>query len=165
MIKDDDDFAGKKSKIPYIFVAFFAVILVVNIFYIYISRATWRGVTTDDSYKKGLEYNKFLEQEKKQRQLGWKFNTNIRNIILNQSEITVILEDKRHQVIKDANIIVEFKRPTQDGFDFGKELELKDHIYSTKVNFPKPGQWDIILTATRGRDKFSEAKRYIIKWD
>ena len=62
----------KKSKIPYIFFIFFAVIFAVNFSYIYVSQKTWRGLATEDAYHKGLNYNQVLEEEKKQKELGWK---------------------------------------------------------------------------------------------
>jgi nitrogen fixation protein FixH len=62
----------KKSKIPYFFLAFFLVVLSVNISYIYISQSTWRGISTQNSYQKGLQYNQVLQTAKKQKELGWK---------------------------------------------------------------------------------------------
>ena len=50
---------------------FFAVIFAINFAYIYISQKTWRGVATQNSYQKGLEYNKTLEYVKSQKQLEW----------------------------------------------------------------------------------------------
>lgn len=68
----------KKSKIPYFFLAFFLVVLLVNISYIYISQTTWRGISTQDSYQKGLQYNQVLQTAKKQKELGWKIKIHLK---------------------------------------------------------------------------------------
>jgi len=51
----------KKNLFIYFFGVFFAITLLVNIFFIYISQKTWQGVFVEDSYKRGLNYDKVIE--------------------------------------------------------------------------------------------------------
>lgn len=161
---DEEELIDKKSKIPYIFFAFFAVVLVVNISYIYISKVSWTGIATKDSYQKGLQYNEALKQEKKQKELGWSVTTKLFNSKGHKVEIIVKLLDKKYRQITDADIYIEFKRPTQGNYDFIVKVEPVDGLYVTKVNFPMQGQWDFALKAIKGEDKFQEVKRYVIEW-
>lgn len=154
---------AKPSKIPYFFFVFFGVIIVVNIAYIYVAQKSWRGVVMQDSYQKGVDYNDVISQKKKQINLAWKVVTNYKRLDEKNGELRVKLSDKNSILIKDANIRANFRRPTQDGFDFNVPLVFMDGVYQAKVSFPLKGQWDIELVITRGEETFQEVKRYVIQ--
>jgi len=153
----------KRSKIPYIFFAFFAVIILVNIFYIYLSNVTWRGVATEDAYQKGLNYNDTINASKKQNSLGWKVNEKYQRVSATKGNMLIELLDKNSQVIRDADVQVTFKRPTQEGFDFVVKFNSVDGVYKSEITFPMKGQWESELLITKGADSFKEVKRHIIQ--
>jgi nitrogen fixation protein FixH len=153
----------KKSKIPYIFFAFFAVVLAVNIFYIYLSKKTWHGLISENAYQKGLNYNQSLELAKKQKELGWKISINYNPINPNSGVFMVKLFDKNGNPINDANILLNIKRPSQSNLDFSQQLNFSEGFYQAQVEFPLRGQWEIEAVASRGLDIFQEVKRYVIQ--
>ena len=153
----------RKSKIPYFFFAFFAVVVSVNIFYIYISQKTWRGVATTDSYQKGLRYNETLKLAKEQEKLGWKMTVKFLASAPKSGEVVVVLLGKNLAPISDAKILLQLKRPTQEGMDFTENLQFSNGAYRAKIIFPLKGQWDFHLTATRNEDVLQEVKRYVIQ--
>ena len=153
----------KKSKIPYVFFIFFAVIFVVDVFYIYLSKKTWRGLVTEDSYYKGLHYNDLIAKAKKQKELGWQMKISYRNLQNKSGEITILLFDKNNKKISNASVSVNFKRPTQDGQDFYHELKYVNDAYKAKIDFPLAGQWDFMISANKGSDSFVESKRYVVQ--
>jgi len=153
----------KRSKIPYIFVAFFAVILVVNIFYIYVAKKTWRGVSTENSYQKGLQYNDTLQKAKDQEELGWKVNVTYTAIAERKGKILVQLLDKDAHLITDATISLHCKRPVQAGYDFTLPLNFSGVFYKTEVEFPFKGQWEVEIFVTKGGDSFQDIRRYIVQ--
>jgi len=153
----------KRSKIPYLFFIFFAVIIGINAFYIYLANKSWRGVTTQDAYEKGVAYNEVITQNKKQQEMGWKVEIKYQRIDEKNGSLLVKLSDKNSALIKDANIRAEIKRPTQEGFDFKAPLVFKDGVYEAKISFPMKGQWDITLDIARGEERFFEVKRYVIQ--
>ena len=145
----------KKSKIPYFFFIFFAVIFAVNIFYIYLSNKTWRGTVTDDSYHKGLHYDEVIERAKKQKELGWDLRITYKNLKNKNGELEIFLFDKNHQVISDAVVTVNFKRPTQDGQDFSQELKFVGNRYFSKIEFRSLAK-KIICKKTKYVELFTE---------
>jgi nitrogen fixation protein FixH len=153
----------KPSRIPYIFFAFFGVIFAVNIFYIYIAGQSWRGVVTEKSYQKGVEYNKTIAMVKKQKEMGWKVKMRFKNLGNNSGVLEVVITDKKRKAIKDANIRVYLIRPTQDGFDFDVPMIFSDGKYQARISAPLKGQWNFNLEIMRGYDVFYQAKRYIIQ--
>ena len=153
----------KPSKIPYIFFAFFAVILAVNIFYIYLSNKTWRGIETEDAYQKGLKYNDTLKAAKDQKELGWKINTTYMPVGPQEGKILVQVLDKNSQLIKGADLVINCKRPVQAGSDFSMDLKAEGIFYKSEIKFPFKGQWDVEIVATKGDVIVKDAKRYIVQ--
>lgn len=154
----------KRSKIPYFFFAFFAVVVVVNVAYIYISKKTWRGVVSEDAYQKGLDYNVTLEQVKKQTALGWQVNIDYKRKTPNLGILGVRVFDKNYAPIRDAVVYVNFRRPTQEGFDFAVGLESSnDGFYKKEITFPLLGQWEAGIIAEKGADRYQEVKRFVIQ--
>lgn len=154
---------SKKSKIPYFFFAFFFVVIAVNIGYIYVAKKTWRGVTTDESYQKGLSYNQILEQEKKQQELGWRIDSKASNIGEKKLRIYFDIKDGQSRPIRNAKIIITFRNPVQEGTDFSVTIEERDQVYQAEVSFPSSGQWDAISLISSGKDEVYSTKRYIVQ--
>ncbi len=154
---------AKKSKIPYFFFVFFAVIFVVNIIYIYVSQKTWRGIVAQDAYHKGLHYNDVIAEAKKQNELGWNTQISYKNLGDKKGELVVVLTDKNGVVISDAQMKVVLKRPTQEGVDFDQDLQFVKNVYKTTIQFPLQGQWDFLLMATKESETFKESKRYVVQ--
>ncbi len=157
------NFLRSDSKIPYIFIAFFAVIIVVNVVYIYLAKTTWRGVATEDSYQKGLNYNDTLKQEEKQKELGWSVDTKINQMGKNKASILVVVLDKDSDNIRDAKVNIFFRNPARAEQDFIATTEEFDNAYRFNINFPQSGQWDAVFEIIRGDDKLYVAKRYVIQ--
>jgi nitrogen fixation protein FixH len=153
----------KKSKIIYFFFAFFAVVLAVNIFYIYISKKTWRGVVTDDPYHKGLNYNDTLEEVAKQKVLGWTVKVNFRPSVTKKGILMVTVQDKNLRYINDAKIYATFRRPNQEGLDFVLPVPFEDGVYKAQINFPLEGQWDGEVAIRKDQDTYQDVRRYIIQ--
>ena len=151
------------SKIPYIFIVFFAVILLVNIAYIYISNKTWRGIATENSYKKGLEYNQIIAANKKQKLLGWKIKIKFENLGNNSGLIQINLFDKYGSEIKDADVVLNLKRPVQEGFDFKQDLKYSNGSYRALIKFSQKGQWEFEVIADKKGNITQEVKRYIVQ--
>ncbi len=156
----------KQSKIPYIFLAFFGIVIVVNLAYIYVAKKTWRGVVTENSYKKGLDYNEVLKAEEEQKKLGWKLSAKYRSNGVSASgvargEVIVRILDKKFTPITDANITVYFRRPAQEGSDFMQIIGYDNGSYKSKVEFPVKGQWDAEFVIDRRGDRYKVVKRFV----
>ncbi|MBL6664982.1 MAG: FixH family protein [Rickettsiales bacterium] len=153
---------NKKSKIPYILLIFFLVVVSVNVGYIVISRDSLPGVATKNSYNKGIKYNQTIAQKEAQEQLGWKVEMEMRQSGENSKDIHIKLLDRRGQNIEGAKINVKFFRPTYEGIDFEVEFIEQKNIYQQQVTFPALGQWDFGISVRKGEDSFFVKKRLVI---
>lgn len=142
---------------------FFTVIFAINFIYIYFSQKTWRGVITQNSYQKGLQYNKTIEYVKSQKQLGWTSQIKYINSAKNAGELTACIIDKNNQPIKNAKLVAKIMRPTQEGYDFSQDLMPQNNCYFAKINFPLKGQWIFEIQAFKGDDIFQEVKRFVVQ--
>ena len=161
---DVDETKQKKSKIPYIFFGFFAVVFVVNFFYIYVAKKTWSGLVTTDSYQKGLHYNDTLKQAEEQKKLGWNLEVKFKHQYDNKGAIFFSLKNEKFQTIQDAEIYIDFKRPAQEGMDFSRQVKFADGVYQTEVEFPLQGQWDFTTLVIKDGQRFVQEERRVIKW-
>jgi nitrogen fixation protein FixH len=154
----------RSSKIPYIFIIFFVVFISVDLLYIYISSKTWRGTVGEYSYEKGIDYNQFLELRNKQNKLGWNLEINFKNLGNKRAILTIQVTDKDNKKLNDSKIEVKFERPTQEGFDFSKNLEKSiNGKYQAIIDFPLRGQWNCEIIVSNKNDILQEVKKYVIQ--
>lgn len=151
-----------RSKIPYFFLAFFAVFITVDMFYIYIANKSWRGVAIQNSYHKGLNYNQTINQSKTQAKLGWQVKISLEPMGNNISRLRIDLKDAQNNPIQNAEISADFKRPTQEGYDFSSTIDFDGKAYVKELSFPLKGQWNIELTVTKNGQIFKTAQRRIV---
>ncbi len=137
-----------KSWIYGIIVAFLAVVLV-NVFYIFAAKKTWRGIISPDAYQIGLNYNKVLDQQKRQEYLHIKLSSSYN---LKDKLFFLKLFDSKKKPIIGAKITVKFKQMLRQELDFTAFLEHKQpyttnskisdqSFYQAEIKFPAPGKW------------------------
>lgn len=129
--------------IPYSFVAFFALIAVLDGYFVFLAVSTNTGIVTEKAYEKGLNYNQTLNAAAEQEQMG------VRDSILYKDGVlTWILRDVHNQPITDAKATVKVIRPTQDGYDFARDLTpVGNGVYSVPLLPPLSGAWNVKLHA------------------
>ncbi len=51
--------------------AFFGVIIAVNAAFVYFALESWPGLSTENAYREGLQYNRTLADAERQAKIGW----------------------------------------------------------------------------------------------
>ena len=151
----------KKSLIPYFFFGLFVFVVTVNVGYIIISKDSWRGVVT--SYEKGIHYNDTIAQNKEQKKLGWKIEPKITKLAKQKIRLEIIVTDKAGNSVSDAKVVVNFKRPTQEGFDFFAEIDSVKKGYLSEIKFPLRGQWDFEIFVSKDDNQVRSSNRFVIQ--
>ncbi len=154
---------NKAGLIPYIFIAFFATFILADIAFFIIAKNTWRGVQTQNSYKKGRQYNDTLQKVKQQQSLGWSIESKLKQTRDNHGELFLCLLNRNKVKIANAKVKVRLSFPVQDGLDFEQQLIQKNSCYATKIFFPKKGQWQFEFIVIKNDNVFQDVKRYIIR--
>ncbi len=134
--------------IPWMFVAFFAVVFAVNAVFVTTALRTMPGVVTEHAYEQGLAYNKTLAAEKKQEKLGWHGKATLEGGVL-----AFTLSDKAGKPISGASVRAEITRPVAAGHDQKAVLqEATGGLYQAKIELPLRGLWNVrIFSEWQGR--------------
>jgi nitrogen fixation protein FixH len=139
--------------IPWLFVAFFLLVVAVNGAMIWYASRSWTGMATDHAYDKGLSYNRNLAAAQAQAALGWRSQLTARVVQGYDSEAELVLSSAEGVPIEDADVVAAFERPTSDGLDFKLPLEHRGKgVYRATFELPLVGLWQVHVTARRGSD-------------
>lgn len=152
------------SWIPWIFVAGFLVVVLVNGTMIWIATATWTGIATNRSYDKGLTYNRNLAAAARQEQLGWQAAIRTALDGERRGTVEVALHDDAGTPIGQAQATLTFERPTHEGYDFTLPLNQTGRgAYTADFVVPLIGLWDLRLVVTRDDDLFVAIERVLLE--
>ena len=142
----------RSAWIPWAFVGFFVVVLVVNSIMVTIAFTSWTGVETEEAYIQGLQYNDRLQEAETQRALGWTVDVSFAQSGPAAGALEVRAADQWGNALTHAAVRADFVRPTQEGVDFTVAVPPASHGYAAMVDFPLPGVWDLeLLIEHRGR--------------
>ena len=150
--------------IPYIFFGMFGVIITVNGALVYWALASWPGLSSDNHYERGLQYNEVLEAQRQQAALGWRIQADISEPLDGRAQLTVALTDKEGAALLAENVTAELRRPTVEGMDSRMQLSpLGGGRYRAEAAVPLPGVWDLVLLVERGPDRHVSKQRLYVK--
>ena len=136
------------------FVAFFVVVIGVNLSMVFLALDSWSGLSTEDAYQRGLRYNKTLEAMAQRDALGWQenlvFTPGAPRGKEGQGHITLEMRDRDGQLLEGLIVAGQIWRPTNEGYDRPVTLRaIGAGRYATEVTFPLRGNWLVRLTARR----------------
>lgn len=144
---------------------FFGVILAANAVFIYLALDTFTGLSTENAYQRGVEYNKTLESRAEQRELGWRAAITFDETGGGAGVLRAALSNRAGMPIEDLRVTGQVRRPTHAGND--QELVLTrsgDGVYSAELTLPGRGQWDVYLVAeSRDGTRFEMEQRLWLK--
>jgi nitrogen fixation protein FixH len=109
-----------------------------------------------------LNYNQTISQAKLQERLGWQVKISVEPAGNNLSRFRLDVKDAQNNPIQNAEISADFKRPTQEGYDFSSAIDFDGKTYVKEISFPLKGQWNIELTITKNGQIFKTAQRRVI---
>ena len=152
--------AGDDRWIPWTFVAFFVVVVGANAVMAAFAVGSWTGLTTDNAYRNGLEFNRQLDAAEAQQTLGWRVALDVTRAADGTADIAVRLRDRFGYDISDAEITAALVRPTHDGADIETLLQPRGAgRYGARINLPLPGQWDLKLHVIRDGKRHQSIRR------
>lgn len=146
--------------IPWTFVAMFGVIIIANGTMMFFAFDSWTGLSTNDSYKRGLVYNESLAKQETQARLGWKIASGFQPSGRLAGEIRVKMTDKAGSPLGGARVIALVRRPVAKGNDFKLVFDdIGGGRYRTRASFPLPGQWELRYQVVYEGHRFDAQQR------
>ena len=120
-------------------IAFFGVVIAVNVTMAAFAVRTFGGVVVENSYVASQKYNGWLEAARKQEQLGWTIEPKLdrqRRVIVSISVVGAeVTGFARHPLGREADVPL----------NFGRDLRSAQAL--------PPGRWAVHLLVRRGNDE------------
>ncbi len=151
--------------IPYLFFAFFGIVLAANGTMLWVALGSWTGLATGSAYERGLAYNQTLAAARAQAELGWRAEVSFSQTGPRQGKLQLELADRAGNHLSTATVEAAFIRPTSAGQDHRLALTAgpASGHYEATIELPLAGQWDAYLTARRGADSFRWHQRLYLQ--
>ena len=144
-----------------ILVGAFIAVAAVNGLMIWYAESSWTGLVSDSAYEQGLGFDRMLAESRAEAALGWQ---GALTYDAATGHLTVTLADAEGRPMSGLQLLVQWLRPTREGFDRTVTLtELAPGRYGAAIRLPLPGQWDVRVTVMeRGQVRFHAQKRLVI---
>lgn len=129
--------------------AFFGTVILVNLVFVYFALDSWTGITTENAYKEGLQYNETIAARDAQRDLGWQAEISLTVAADGSEQLAVTLRDQDGRPLPGLSVSGTLRRPTHEGYD--QEVRLVEQTagrYSVPLTLPLRGNWDLALSAS-----------------
>lgn len=153
----------KDRHIPWLFVAFFGVVLAANGALVAVALESFTGLSTEGAYEKGLAYNRTLAEAVAQEKLGWALDADASALKRGAGRLGVTLRGRDGAALTGAHVAARFIRPTVAGADTQTKLmETAAGYYEAEPALPLAGQWDMVVIASHDGASYQTTRRIVI---
>jgi nitrogen fixation protein FixH len=151
------------TKVFLMLVAFFGVVIGVNVTMMKLAIATLPGTDVDSPYAAGLAYDREISAAQDQAARKWKVSAHIERRDGN-AVLQVEARDAAGQPLTGLKFEGRLERPTDKRADLAVELaEAGIGIYRGNAASVAPGQWDLVIEGdARGERVFLSRNRVIL---
>lgn len=112
-------------------VAFFGIIIAVNIVMMRLALSTHSGIVAQDTYRKGVKYNDEIAASEKQQELGWKDDIKLAPA---GDRLSIDIRDKDGNAVRGLTIKATLGRPATEKDDLSVTLaETSSGVYEAAV--------------------------------
>jgi len=158
--------ARRSLWIPWLFVAFFGIVVAANATMITVAVTTFTGIGAENqhSYQQGLAYNDTIAAVAAQKALGWDVDLTFDPSGGRRGVLDLSMMDAHGGWIDQAAVSVQLRRPTEAAADFSASLPyVRDGHYRATLDFPLPGIWDVHIDAEDARGTYRLTQRVFVK--
>ncbi|MGA7809338.1 FixH family protein [Bradyrhizobium sp.] len=134
------------GKVLLILVAFFGVVIGVNVYMAKVAISTLPGTDVDSSYTASLGYEKEIAAARDQNARHWQVDAHVQRDAAGAATLQVEARDKSGKPVTGLKFQGVLERPTDKRYDLPLELaEVGIGIYRGSAPSVAPGQWDLVL--------------------
>lgn len=144
-------------------IAFYGVIITVNSLFVFFALDTWPGLTTEDSYKKGLAYNQTIDAATRQSALGWLSNVSVDAAAGADKVVTIRMTGAGNASI--SGLVVTAKVERAVGTPATQVITLYETApgrYSGTFKSPAEGRWIAEINAVGPNDAVYRMKHQVM---
>jgi len=147
--------------IPWMIAGLFVLVAVVNGALAYFALSSDTGLVTEHPFELGNGYNEVLAAGEAEAALGW--NGTVRFVAGAEHAGTVVAEvrNRAGAAIPGLSVTVAIVRPVEPVPPMQVALEPTASGYAAPVTLPRPGLWELRVTASRGADSYHYVQRIV----
>lgn len=125
-------------------VAFFTVVLAANGVFVFLALNTWTGLSAENPYQRGIDYNEILDAAARQRALGWTGALSFALTRDGRGRLSLVVTDRQGTPVGNLAVKADIRRPTTADFDQAVTLTPSGAgAYEAELELPLRGQWDV----------------------
>ena len=145
--------------------SFFGVVIAVNALMAKLAIDTMPGTQVDSSYQEGNQYNAEIAAARSQEARHWQVQGHVTRGSDRRAWVEIVARDEEGHALSGLSLAAQLERPTDKRDDHDLALIERDPgTYRGEVIDLAPGQWDLVLAATRGGERlFLSRNRVILK--
>jgi len=145
-------------------VAFFAVVVGVNLVMVRLAIQTLPGTEVDSAYSASLAYGKEIATARDQSERNWKVDAHVERSGQGGATLQIEVRDNAGRPMSGLTFQGRFERPTDRRADRPVELaETGIGIYRGNAEAIAAGQWDLVLEgASAGQRLFLSKNRVVL---
>lgn len=140
-----------------ILVAFFGVVVSVNVFMARAAISTFGGTVVENSYVASQQYNRWIDKAEAQKSLGWTVDAAVGRNRLVTVDVAAAGAKAMHGVTVDAVIRHPLGRVPETAMLFGQA----DATHWTSTQPLPPGRWIVHLRVRRGGDEYRKIEELL----
>jgi len=151
-------------KVLFMLVAFFGVVIGVNMVMMKLAILTLPGTDVDSAYSASLAYENEIAAAHDQNARNWKVDARIQRSANGGATLQVEARDNSGKPMSGLKFQGRFERPTDRRADQSVALaETGIGIYRGSASMIVPGQWDLVLEGdAAGRRMFLSKNRVLL---
>lgn len=145
-------------------VAFFAVVIGVNVVMMRLAIATLPGTEVDSAYAASLAYQKEIQAAHRQTERDWKVAAHIERQADGMARLNVDAKTRDGAPLAGLSVFGRLERPTDRRADQAFEMtESGGGSYRGVAHGVAAGQWDLVVEADRdGQRQFLSRNRVVL---
>ena len=144
-----------------ILIGFFGSIMAVNVVMAWFAISTFSGLDGNDSYQRGLDYNKTIADAAKQEQLGWTEDVVFMD---NGAKVRVSVTSRETQAVAGLAMTGVIGRGATNQFDHALNFrETLPGSYEAETGGLAPGSWLVSLNAEGADGSYRLKERLWLK--
>jgi nitrogen fixation protein FixH len=151
------------GKVLFMLVAFFGVVIGVNMIMMRLAIQTLPGTDVDSAYSASLAYENEIAAAHDQNARNWKVDASIRRGPDGGATLEVAARDNSGRPVSGLKFHGRFERPTDRRADLPVALtEAAIGIYRGSAPLIAPGQWDLVLEGDAAGQRMFLSKNRVV---
>ena len=147
----------------FMMVAFFGVVIGVNVIMMRLAIQTLPGTEVDSAYSASLAYQKEITTAQAQSTRNWKVEAHVERSGQGGATLQVEARDNLGRPMSGLKFQGRFERPTDRRADLAVSLaEVGIGIYRGSAEAIAPGQWDLVVEGAAGGERLFLSRNRVL---